>query len=205
MNGGPPVVARQGKARWAMRWKPAINAFAITFGDGSRPPKTKTEILGCLTRVHRPRGLPRLPAASPRRQPKPSAKLANWTLPTSRTCAWIWSSSAAASHRSCSSDSYVRSPCHPRQSAASPLKNATSHRSRSRTPIPTAGIQAKDAPVHRHRPDLAFRATLHLLEPEAVGLAPYRCYLHRPPAGEAVGVGCTTDLFGPLGGPRGKG
>jgi putative transposase len=23
----------QGKARWAMRWKPAINAFAITFGD----------------------------------------------------------------------------------------------------------------------------------------------------------------------------
>jgi transposase-like protein len=23
----------QGKARWAMRWKPALNAFAITFGD----------------------------------------------------------------------------------------------------------------------------------------------------------------------------
>jgi putative transposase len=22
-----------GKVRWAMRWKPAINAFAITFGD----------------------------------------------------------------------------------------------------------------------------------------------------------------------------
>ena len=23
----------RGKARWAMRWKPALNAFAITFGD----------------------------------------------------------------------------------------------------------------------------------------------------------------------------
>jgi hypothetical protein len=22
-----------GRARWAMRWKPALNAFAITFGD----------------------------------------------------------------------------------------------------------------------------------------------------------------------------
>jgi transposase-like protein len=23
----------RGRARWAMRWKPALNAFAITFGD----------------------------------------------------------------------------------------------------------------------------------------------------------------------------
>ena len=23
----------RGKARWAMRWKPVLNAFAITFGD----------------------------------------------------------------------------------------------------------------------------------------------------------------------------
>jgi hypothetical protein len=23
----------QGRARWAMRWKPALDAFAITFGD----------------------------------------------------------------------------------------------------------------------------------------------------------------------------
>jgi putative transposase len=23
----------QGRARWMMRWKPALNAFAITFGD----------------------------------------------------------------------------------------------------------------------------------------------------------------------------
>jgi hypothetical protein len=23
----------RGKAQWAMRWKPALNAFAITFGD----------------------------------------------------------------------------------------------------------------------------------------------------------------------------
>jgi putative transposase len=22
-----------GRARWAMRWKPALNAFAVTFGD----------------------------------------------------------------------------------------------------------------------------------------------------------------------------
>jgi len=24
---------RDRRARWAMRWKPALNAFAITFGD----------------------------------------------------------------------------------------------------------------------------------------------------------------------------
>jgi putative transposase len=24
----------RGRARWTMRWKPAINAFSITFGDG---------------------------------------------------------------------------------------------------------------------------------------------------------------------------
>ncbi len=29
-----------GRTRWAMRWKPAINAFAITFGD--RFPATET-------------------------------------------------------------------------------------------------------------------------------------------------------------------
>ena len=29
-----------GRTRWAMRWKPAINAFAITFGD--RFPAAKT-------------------------------------------------------------------------------------------------------------------------------------------------------------------
>jgi hypothetical protein len=28
-----------GRTRWAMRWKPALNAFAITFGDRSRPPR----------------------------------------------------------------------------------------------------------------------------------------------------------------------
>jgi hypothetical protein len=28
----------QGKASWAMQWKPALDAFAITFGDRSRPP-----------------------------------------------------------------------------------------------------------------------------------------------------------------------
>jgi transposase-like protein len=30
----------QGKARWAMRWKPALNAFAITFGDRFPAPET---------------------------------------------------------------------------------------------------------------------------------------------------------------------
>jgi transposase-like protein len=30
----------QGQARWMMRWKPALNAFAITFGD--RFPATET-------------------------------------------------------------------------------------------------------------------------------------------------------------------
>ena len=28
-----------GHARWTMRWKPVLNAFAITFGDRWRPPK----------------------------------------------------------------------------------------------------------------------------------------------------------------------
>jgi putative transposase len=28
-----------GRTRWAMRWKPALNAFAITFGDRFPPPK----------------------------------------------------------------------------------------------------------------------------------------------------------------------
>ena len=32
-----------GRTRWTMRWKPAINAFAITFGDGSPPPKPANE------------------------------------------------------------------------------------------------------------------------------------------------------------------
>ena len=29
-----------GRARWAMRWKPALNAFAITFGDRFPAPET---------------------------------------------------------------------------------------------------------------------------------------------------------------------
>jgi putative transposase len=28
-----PGPDRTGRTRWAMRWKPALNAFAITFGD----------------------------------------------------------------------------------------------------------------------------------------------------------------------------
>jgi hypothetical protein len=28
-----------GRTKWAMRWKPAINAFAIPFGDRFRPPR----------------------------------------------------------------------------------------------------------------------------------------------------------------------
>jgi hypothetical protein len=32
---GDPVTGPtgRGRARWAMRWKPALNAFSITFGD----------------------------------------------------------------------------------------------------------------------------------------------------------------------------
>jgi hypothetical protein len=46
---------------------------------------------------------------------------------------------AAVSRRSCSSDSYVRSPRHSRQSAASPLKNATSSSKPLRSPPIPAG------------------------------------------------------------------
>ena len=30
--------AGTGRSRWAMRWKPALNAFATNFGDRLRPP-----------------------------------------------------------------------------------------------------------------------------------------------------------------------
>jgi putative transposase len=29
----------RGRARWAARWKPVLNAFAITSATGSRPPR----------------------------------------------------------------------------------------------------------------------------------------------------------------------
>ncbi len=32
-----------GRARWTMRWKPGLNAFAITFADRFRPPKPTDE------------------------------------------------------------------------------------------------------------------------------------------------------------------
>jgi putative transposase len=34
LSGDPfPRPTGVGRARWMMRWKPALNAFAITFGD----------------------------------------------------------------------------------------------------------------------------------------------------------------------------
>jgi len=33
-----------GAARWTMRWKPALNAFAVTFADACRPPRTSNKM-----------------------------------------------------------------------------------------------------------------------------------------------------------------
>jgi transposase-like protein len=35
-----------GRARWTMRWKPVLDAFAITFGDRWRPPKLTDQLAG---------------------------------------------------------------------------------------------------------------------------------------------------------------
>ena len=35
-----------GRARWMMRWKPALDAFAITFGDRFRRPKPMMDTAG---------------------------------------------------------------------------------------------------------------------------------------------------------------
>ncbi len=48
------------QARWTIRWKQALNAFAVTFSDGSRPPRptrgtagnTFSEIVPLMTEVH---------------------------------------------------------------------------------------------------------------------------------------------------------
>ncbi len=52
--------AGTGQARWTIRWKQALNAFAVTFSDGSRPPRptrgtagnTFSEIVPLMTEVH---------------------------------------------------------------------------------------------------------------------------------------------------------
>jgi len=41
-----PDPAGTGRTRWTMRRKPALNAFAITFGDRSRPPRRTNRIAG---------------------------------------------------------------------------------------------------------------------------------------------------------------
>lgn len=40
----------KGRARWAARWKPALNAFAITFED--RSPRVRIKPV-CQNRIHR--------------------------------------------------------------------------------------------------------------------------------------------------------